>query len=259
MIIPAPCPRTMSPPPPPPPPPPPGDTILSLLFPSSEEGGLFSIADAVSAGGLWQNTGKTTAAGVGDPVRVIEDQSGNANDLVYDSDAARPILRQSGALYYLEHDGVDDGAAFTDHLEGGTDLDFYAGVVIPSSELYGCFINHGGVGGTSSALIGIVHDGSSSSHYSGAGTPTTYVDGAALSTEDRGTFRDEICDGTAHVVTMSEVNQTGSVFPAWSGYTTGSAWRLDVDLYVLAFGPSPSAGDRASIEGLVSDECGGSL
>ncbi|MCG8442270.1 MAG: hypothetical protein MI723_10725 [Caulobacterales bacterium] len=249
-----------SPPPPPPPPPPPGDTILSLLFPSTEQGGLFSIADAVSAGGLWQDTGKTLAAGVGDPVRVVEDQSGNGNDLVFASDAARPILRQTGGLSYLEFDGVDDGGQLTVQPQTGVSLDYYWGVDIPVSELYGCFINHGGVGSSASPLVGVVHDGSGGSHYTEAGAPTTYVDGAALPAETRDAFRDAVCVGAPKVVTMAGVNLTpGAVFSAVSGYTSGSAWRLEMHLYVLAFGPSPSAGDRASIEGLVSDECGGVL
>lgn len=49
------------------------------------------------------------AVAVGDPVGLILDKSGNEIDAVQATSAARPILRQSGSLYYLEFDGVDDG------------------------------------------------------------------------------------------------------------------------------------------------------
>ena len=57
------------------------------------------------------DTGRTTAAGVGDAVAAITDLSGNGNHATQSTVSQRPILRQSGALYYLEFDGVDDAMA----------------------------------------------------------------------------------------------------------------------------------------------------
>ncbi|MCR9061708.1 MAG: cadherin repeat domain-containing protein, partial [Rhodobacteraceae bacterium] len=60
---------------------------------------------------MWQErTGAaaTTSAAVGDPVGTIRDKSANGYYLTAASDGARPILRQSGSLYYLEFDGVND-------------------------------------------------------------------------------------------------------------------------------------------------------
>lgn len=58
---------------------------------------------------LWQNTGKTTPAGVGDPVRVIADKSGNGKDWIAPSDAARPIVTLDAfGNPYLAVDGSDD-------------------------------------------------------------------------------------------------------------------------------------------------------
>ncbi|WP_420004072.1 hypothetical protein [Arenibacterium sp. LLYu02] len=57
---------------------------------------------------LFQNAAGTIPAGVGDPVRLMLDRSGNGRHLRAESDAARPVLQSSGGLYWLESDGVDD-------------------------------------------------------------------------------------------------------------------------------------------------------
>jgi hypothetical protein len=59
--------------------------------------------------------GGTTLASVNGVVGTVRDRSGNAFHLQAPTDAARPLLRNSGALYWLEFDGVDDAmrAAFT--------------------------------------------------------------------------------------------------------------------------------------------------
>lgn len=60
----------------------------------------------------------STPASVDGVVGTILDLSGNGNHAIAHSDAARPILRQSGNYYYLEPDGVNDGlvvqSAYTD-------------------------------------------------------------------------------------------------------------------------------------------------
>lgn len=50
----------------------------------------------------------TTAVAVGDPVGTAANIGTGGGYFVAPSDTARPILRQSGALYYLEFDGSDD-------------------------------------------------------------------------------------------------------------------------------------------------------
>lgn len=68
---------------------------------------------------LFQDNAATTPAGVGDPVRVMLDKSGNARHMRAGSDDARPVLQSSGGLYWLEGDGVntlmvaDDGVMFS--------------------------------------------------------------------------------------------------------------------------------------------------
>lgn len=55
--------------------------------------------------GLWQDLGKTTPAGVSDPVAVWEDQA-NGNDMTYLTNGGeRPIHEAGGAIHF---DGGDD-------------------------------------------------------------------------------------------------------------------------------------------------------
>ena len=55
-----------------------------------------------------ERASQTTQSSVGGVVGSRVDQSGNGYIAVAPSDAARPILRQSGSYYYLEYDGVND-------------------------------------------------------------------------------------------------------------------------------------------------------
>lgn len=85
---------------------------LSQLFAAGETGGWYDPSDLAS---MWQDSAGTIAAAVNSPVGKINDKSGRGNHLTQATAASCPILRQSGSLYYLEFDGVDDsiGAAFT--------------------------------------------------------------------------------------------------------------------------------------------------
>lgn len=78
----------------------------SHLFASGEQGAAY---DPSNLSSMFQDSAGTVAVtAVGQPVRRINDLSGNGNDLYAPSDSARPLLAQSGAYYYLDFDGVDD-------------------------------------------------------------------------------------------------------------------------------------------------------
>lgn len=77
----------------------------TTLFSGGQPGWFYDIADT---GNMWQDSAGTTPAAVNSPVGKVNDKSGNGNHLIQATAAARPILRQSGSLYYLEFDGVDD-------------------------------------------------------------------------------------------------------------------------------------------------------
>lgn len=81
-----------------------GDFNPASLF-GGAQGAYYDPSDLAS---MWQDSARTVPAVVDQPVGAIDDRSGNGNHAVQATTAAKPILRQSGALYWLEFDGVDD-------------------------------------------------------------------------------------------------------------------------------------------------------
>lgn len=84
------------------------------LFANGEAGAWYDPSDLST---LWQDDAGTVAVTVdGDPVRRMDDQSGNAHHAIAPSDGARPLYRTDGTRHWLDFDGVDDyldtGAAF---------------------------------------------------------------------------------------------------------------------------------------------------
>lgn len=115
---------------------------------------------------LWQNTGKSVAVSAdGDPVRVVADKSGNGNDLVFPSDAARatykaniyggkPVLRFNGSSHYA----VAAVTAIT-----GTKLGLFA-----------FYIRRGST--TNTALVGLSSSTGSGVSYDSAATGIPIID-----------------------------------------------------------------------------------
>jgi hypothetical protein len=68
-------------------------------------GSFFDVSDLST---VFADTAGTTPASVDGAVARISDKSGNGNHLLQATASLRPLLRQSGSLYYLEFDGTDD-------------------------------------------------------------------------------------------------------------------------------------------------------
>ncbi len=76
------------------------------LFLGGQEGVWIDPSDLTT---MWQDSAMTVQADTnGDPVRVIEDKSGNGYHLEAPSDSQRPILTLSGGLWSLDFDGSND-------------------------------------------------------------------------------------------------------------------------------------------------------
>lgn len=84
------------------------------LFQGGVQGAWF---DPGAEGSVWRDSAGTLPALPDDPVARIDDMSGNGNHATQATVAARPILRQSGGIYWLEFDGVDDAL-----VTGGVDF-----------------------------------------------------------------------------------------------------------------------------------------
>lgn len=76
----------------------------SDLFANGEKGGFWDISPATT----YLDSYRSTAASVDGLVGFVNDSSGNGNHMRQTTSGARPYLRQSGSLYYLEYDTTDD-------------------------------------------------------------------------------------------------------------------------------------------------------
>jgi len=76
------------------------------LFTSGEQGAWYDPSDLST---MFQDAaGTTPVTSAGQPVGLMRDKSGRGNHASQATSASRPILRNSGALWWLEFDGVDD-------------------------------------------------------------------------------------------------------------------------------------------------------
>lgn len=66
------------------------------------------IVDASNLGSLWADTAATTPASVDGQVARIDDIAGFGHQLNQATSTKRPLLKQSGSLYYLQYDDIDD-------------------------------------------------------------------------------------------------------------------------------------------------------
>src|SRR5690606_34059523 len=69
---------------------------------------LYDISDLSSLFVERTGASASTPASIDGVVGTVLDLSGNGYHLTASSDAARPLLRQSGGLYSVEFDGTDD-------------------------------------------------------------------------------------------------------------------------------------------------------
>lgn len=116
----------------------------SAAFTPASIAGLSFWYDIQDLSTLFQDTAAATPANVGDPVGRVNDKSGNGYTLLRTADAGRPILRQTGSVYYLEFDGVNDSLIHT-----GTNVP--CGTIIVTAH-----ISTGASGSDSDAWAGII-------------------------------------------------------------------------------------------------------
>ena len=76
------------------------------LFAASEQGGWYDPSDMSTM--FQDSAGTVPVTAAGQSVGRILDKSGNGNHATQASAVNKPILQESGGLYYLQFDGVDD-------------------------------------------------------------------------------------------------------------------------------------------------------
>lgn len=116
------------------------------LFAASEQGAWYDPSDLSSMS--QDSAGSTPVTAAGQVVGRILDKSGRGNHATQSTTASKPVLRQSGALYYLEFDGVDDFLVTSAINFTATDeMSVFAGVRKLSDAAQACVAAIGLIGG----------------------------------------------------------------------------------------------------------------
>jgi hypothetical protein len=113
------------------------DWSPSLLFASGEAGVWLDPSDMST---VFTDSAGTTAASLNDPIGRISDKSGRGNHFTQGTSGARPALKQTSGLNYLENDGIDDFLAA-------------ASPILPAAPPYNVWIAAQFAAGTLGAMI----------------------------------------------------------------------------------------------------------
>lgn len=112
------------------------------LFSTGEQGVWFDPSDMAT---LFQDdAGTVPVTAAGQVVGRVLDKSGNANHATQATAASKPILRNSGSLWWLEFDGVDDFLVTGSINFAATDaVSIFAGLRKLNDATTACFIETG--------------------------------------------------------------------------------------------------------------------
>ncbi len=170
-----------------------------------------------------ERSSETTLSSVDGVVGTVRDRSGNANHLRAPSDAARPLLRNSGALYWLEFDGTDDAlrAAFA----VGTTFARYSAAAGITNTTSDRFYSAGGAGSNHGELMQSSTSTQIRQFHTINGTLATVP---ALGTNY--TISETITGttGTLQINAGSVMNSTGFTSGDPLGVTVGAFWNGSV-------------------------------
>jgi hypothetical protein len=102
-------------------------SVIQSLYNGGKTGALYIVSQLSS---VFQDRSATpsTPASVNGPVGTILDLSGNNNHWIAGSDAKRPILRQSGSLFFLQSDGVSQSMVSTTTWAQGVSSSWVVGI-----------------------------------------------------------------------------------------------------------------------------------
>lgn len=221
------------------------------LFASSEVGAWYDPSDLTT---MWTDDG-VTQAGVNDAIYRIDDKSGNGFHAIQSTLAARPVLRESGGLYYLEFDGTDDvlTAAVTDM----DDCDFVGGLMRSGAP---------GVIATAAVtkFIGYYADGITSAPDLNSGNPLYRINGVEVSggtSATRNDLHDAWVDSSPSVVVADGVSTSASSWFSNGGikfpFYSGAAGTRRVYQYIVR--SALSSEDLSLAESYVAGKTGVTL
>jgi hypothetical protein len=187
----------------------------------------------------------------GDPVGLILDKSGNANDLVQATAANRPLYKTSGGQSWLLFDGVNDG------------LDKTAITFPAACDVFNVFYNSGAktqmvlLSTSGSTFIECAVSADATVSYGNSGSPNNLVNGVAVSPDTRGGLYTAIGTAGPKVVETQAADftlwTTGLHAFNYTGFESGGR------CYGIIIAPTLSAGNRALVRTYLGAKAGLSI
>lgn len=194
----------------------------ATLFASSEQGAWWDPSDLST---MSQDSAGTTPASVGQPVGRITDKSGRGNHFTQPTTSFKPILRNSGSLYWLEFDGFDDHLICSGSFAGmATGSNLLMAVQVPTSDGNAILFNHA----TGTPFFGCMAPGDGGVAHSAAGSVTYTVNRVPTANDQRGTLHTAVTGATAKVLSASNIDFTGFTTPHFSSF---AGWEVTGNLY----------------------------
>ena len=233
----------------------------ATLFASGEDGFWYDPSDLTT---MWTDTAGTIQAAVGDPVARIDDKSGNGLHATQATATDRPILRQSGSLYYLEFDGAGDnlltnsgqvsgfsGMGLTlglDHIAGNTSSD---GLVVFYPFGRGGFILRYDTNNSRYEWVVLNQSGSNAE----AATPTQSLPATQVLTAEADLSVPEIS------IHLDGVLQDTAAPPSTGMFARSYFYEMFNDYYggvhqLIFVGRSYTASEKTGVENYVADKTG---
>lgn len=219
----------------------------ATLFAAAEQGAWWDPSDLST---MSQDSAGTTPAVVGQPVGRITDKSGRGNHFSQPTTSFKPILRNSGLLYWLEFDGFDDHLICSGSFAGmATGSNLLMAVQVPTADSNAILFNHA----SGTPFFGCMAPGDPSAAQSAAGSVVYSVNRVPTSNDLRGTLHAAVTGATAKVLSASSIDFTGFTTPHFSSF---SGWEVTGNIYGIIAHNGLSAGQVTDAEAYLAGKAG---
>lgn len=237
-----------------------GDTVSSAatttapaFTPSDLGTALDAWYDPSDLSTMWQDTaGTTPVTADGQAVARIDDKSGNGNHLTQATSAFRPAYKTDGTIRWL----LFDTSVNEKYLESATgrtwaaSSDVFLSVQTTDTQWAGLRATEAG-----DEYIFVAQSGNGSTSYSGVGTPTTLVDGSAVSPDTRSNFQSAISSATPKT---AEVNSAAIAFGQLQFGMYDNTYSLNGKVYGLLITEVLSSANRTNVRNWLNTKATGS-
>lgn len=213
-----------------------GGFVLSDLFAGAEAGAALDMYTTNS--GLWQDTaGTTQSEAVNDPIRRVDDVSGNGNHATYAGTTPFQLAGSAGA-WFAQTQNADDRL----ELAGTATATHWVVILDSQGDASSSMI----WGPTTNDFMGTLQSGSGLTHDANYGSPTCIINGNTATTRDN--VYDELVTGAQpKMVRLEGVSRAGQIY--LTGFTAGGGHTSIMAIRGLVYRDTAfTAGELADIK-----------